>query len=99
MNSRKRTLRLISAALTSLFLINQTMMISAFATNITNPNGSPIPGQNGTYTLDPTAIIKNTDIGLRKYHDFDLSQGDIANLIFNDKYFINKFCSYIFLFV
>ena len=82
MNSRKRTLRLISAALTSLFLINQTMMISAFATNITNPNGSPIPGQNGTYTLDPTAIIKNTDIGLRKYHDFDLSQGDIANLIF-----------------
>ena len=82
MNSRKRTTRLISAALTSLFLLNQTMMISAFATNITNPTGIQITGQNGVYTIDPTAVIKDTDIGLRKYHDFELSQGDIANLIF-----------------
>ena len=69
MNSRKRTTRLISAALTSLFLLNQTMMISAFATNITNPTGIQITGQNGVYTIDPTAVIKDTDIGLRKYHD------------------------------
>ena len=82
MNSRKRTQKLVSAALTSLFLLHQTMMISAFATSITNPNGSPVPGQNGTYTINPSAIIKNTDIGYRKYLDFDLSKGDIANLIF-----------------
>ena len=81
MNSRKRTQRLVSAALTSLFLLHQTMMISAFATNITNvalTNG----GTGSTYNIDPTAVITNTDIGYRKYLDFELSQGDIANLIF-----------------
>ena len=77
MNSRKRTQKLVSAALTSLFLLHQTMMISAFATNITN-----VQGNNGVYDINPTALLKNTDIGLRKYLDFDLSKGDTANLIF-----------------
>ena len=77
----KRPKKLVTAVLTSLFITNQSMMLSALATNITN-----IQGVDGVYNINPTAIIKDngqyTDIGYRKYKDFTLDKGDVANLIF-----------------
>ena len=73
----KNSKRVICAVLTAAFIIQQSVFVSAMATNITN-----VTGNNGVYNIDPTAIIKNTDIGLRKYNNFDLSAGDIANLIY-----------------
>ena len=75
MDSRKRNQRIISAALTSLFMFQQTMMLSAFSTEITG-----VIGNNGIYNINPTAV--NGSMGYRKYNDFDLSKGDVANLNF-----------------
>lgn len=76
-NLRKNSRRAVSAMLTAVFLSQQTMILSAFATNIT-----AVQGNNGVYNINPTAVLKNTDIGLRKYERFELSKGDIANLIY-----------------
>ena len=76
-NLRKSSRRAISAMLTAVFLSQQTMVLSAFATNITN-----VQGNNGVYDINPTSVLKNSDIGLRKYERFELSKGDIANLIY-----------------
>ena len=69
--------RLLSIVLASLFIGHQSLLCQALATNITN-----VQGNNGVYNINPTSILKNTDIGLRKYENFDLSKGDIANLIY-----------------
>lgn len=76
-NFRKSSRRAISAMLTAIFLSQQTMILSAFATNITN-----VQGNNGVYDINPTSVLKNSDIGLRKYERFELSKGDVANLIY-----------------
>ena len=78
-NGRKRIL---SAMLTTLFMAQQTMLLSVGATEITGVNGT-----NGVYNINPTSIMKNsdgsfTDVGYRKYKDFVLSKDDVANLIF-----------------
>ena len=49
-NSRKRTKRIIASALTALFLVNQTMTLSVFASNITGVTN----GGHGTFNIDPT---------------------------------------------
>lgn len=61
----------IVVALLSLTLISS----SVAASDISNINGS-----NGIFNIDPSGI--NGDIGFRHYENFNLSQGDIANLIF-----------------
>ena len=48
---------------------------SVSATNITGINGS-----NGVYNITPEKV--NSDTGFRKYDNFTLSEGDIANLIY-----------------
>ncbi len=87
-NLRKHSKRAVSAVLTALFLSQQSMILSAVATEITAVNGN-----NGVYDVNPTAMIKNTDIGYRKYQRFELSQGDIANLIF--KYGVNDINTFV----
>lgn len=47
----------------------------ANATDITGVNGN-----NGIYDINPTD--KHGDVGFRQYNNFNLSEGDIANLIF-----------------
>ena len=74
MDIRKKTIAMV---LIALFISMQTLPLSAFATEITGVNGN-----NGVYNINPTALITGTDIGYRKYIDFNLSQGDIANLIY-----------------
>ena len=76
-NRSRRLRRIMAATLTTLFLSHQTMLLSVVATEI-----SGVTGNNGVYNIDPTAMINGTNIGYRKYTNFNLSEGDIANLIY-----------------
>ena len=76
MNSIKNK-RTVSLFLATLFICNQTILISAMASEITGVNGN-----NGVYNINPTAMINGSDIGYRKYKDFNLDKGDVANLIY-----------------
>ena len=66
--------RIVSALLTTLFISTNA---TAFSSEI-----SGIKGNNGVYNINPSAIINGTDIGYRKYKDFNLDKGDVANLIY-----------------
>mgnify|MGYP002625220170 CR=1 FL=1 len=68
----------VASALTFCFFLQQSFCMQVLATNIGGIDGNA----SGVYNIEPTAT--NGDIGLRKYYDFDLSEGDIANLIFHD---------------
>ncbi|MBR1461424.1 leukotoxin LktA family filamentous adhesin, partial [bacterium] len=67
----------IALTLSALFITMQMLPLKAIATEITG-----VTGNNGVYNINPTDWITGTDIGYRKYTNFDLSQGDVANLIF-----------------
>ena len=76
--------RVVATFLVAAFLGHQ-MILPVLASDISN-----VTGENGVYTIDPTAI--NSDVGFRKYNRFELSQGDIANFIMNyDGTDISKF--------
>ena len=81
--SGKNQKRTIAVLLTGLFMVQQTMGLSVFAAStisgITN-------GGSGSFNIDPTT--KNNGTGFRHYQDFNLGQGDVANLNFAD---INTF--------
>ena len=76
-NRSRKPKRIIAAALTTLFLSHQTMLLSVVATEI-----SGVTGSNGVYNITPSALINGSDIGYRKYNDFYLDKGDVANLIY-----------------
>ena len=73
----KTSKRIIAASLTGLFLVHQTMALTVVASEITGFNGN-----NGVFNIKPGAVIPGTDIGYTKYENFNLSKGDIANLIY-----------------
>ena len=81
--SGKNQKRTIAVLLTGLFMVQQTMGLSVFAAStisgVTN-------GGSGSFNIDP--ITKNNGTGFRHYQDFNLGQGDVANLNFAD---INTF--------
>lgn len=70
-NNRK----MVATALVISFLVQQSFMTSALASDI-----SGVTGNNGVYNINPTDVIGG--MGFRKYENFTLSKGDIANLIF-----------------
>ena len=83
LDTMKRQRRVIASLLTTFFLMQQSMVIPAMATEIggTNlPGGWLQPGANGQYDIAPGSI--NGTTGFRQYEKFNLSEGDIANLIF-----------------
>lgn len=67
--------KLLIAALSVGFIMQQAIMTGAFATDITG-----VTGNNGVYNITPGAI--RGDVGFRQYENFDLTRGDIANLIY-----------------
>ena len=69
--------RIVASALTALFVAQQSMLLSVAGSEITGVNGN-----NGIYDIHPGAVIPGTDIGYKKYENFNLSKGDIANLIY-----------------
>ena len=76
-SSRKNQKRVIASALTALFLTHQSMLLSVAASEI-----SGVTGNNGIFNIAPGARIPDSDIGYRKYQNFNLDKGDIANLIY-----------------
>ncbi len=75
--SRKNQRRIIASLLTGVFMLQQTMTLSVIATDITG-----VTGNNGVYNIDPTNV--NGTTGFRQYTNFNLSEGDIANLLYNN---------------
>ena len=69
--------RLVSVCLIFLFLLQQLMIVPVFATDITNVN--PTPG-TGHYDIHPD--FASGSMGFKHYNNFNLSEGDVANLIF-----------------
>ncbi len=65
----------VASALTFCFFLQQSFCLQVLATQISGTTGN-----NGIYNITPTAM--NGDIGFRKYKDFNLSEGDVANLIY-----------------
>ena len=80
-NRSSRSTRVLSILITALFTAQQAMLLTAGATNITGIANTP-GGTGATYNINPTGIIKNTDIGYRKYQNFNLSESDVANLMY-----------------
>lgn len=76
-SSAKRQKRIIASMLTTLFVAQQSMLLSVAASEI-----SGITGNNGTFNINPGAMIPDSDIGYRKYNNFVLDKGDVANLIY-----------------
>ena len=85
--------KLVAFVLTSLFFMQQTMILPAIATDITGFN---TPGADGQYNIHPDFV--HGDTGFRHYDNFNLSKGDVANLIFalqNGQIDVNKFVNFV----
>ena len=67
--------KLLAAVLSVSFVMQQSALMNVMATDITG-----VTGNNGIYNINPSDI--KGDTGFRQYENFNLSQGDIANLIF-----------------
>jgi len=79
MSRRLSKMNIAALVLAVSFAAQQSFMMNANAfTGPTNISG--ITGNNGVYDINPAKV--NGDIGLREYANFNLSRGDIANLIF-----------------
>ncbi|MBD5402793.1 leukotoxin LktA family filamentous adhesin, partial [bacterium] len=76
-NSRKRSKRVLASALTALFIAQQSMLLSVVASDITGVTN----GGHGTFNINPEHASGN--VGFRGYENFNLDQGDIANLIYH----------------
>ena len=84
--------KLVAFVLTSLFFMQQIMILPAIATDITGVG----PGENGQYNIHPDFV--HGDTGFRHYDNFNLSKGDVANLIFalqNGQIDVNKFVNFV----
>ena len=71
--------KVVASALTFCFFLQQSFCLQVLATNIT---GAGVTQNGNIFDIRPDA--SNGDIGYRKGQNFDLSKGDIANLIFHD---------------
>lgn len=69
--------KLVAFVLTSLFFMQQTMILPAFAeSNISGVAN----GESGSFDIHPD--FANGDFGFKHYGNFELGKGDVANLIF-----------------
>src|SRR5574344_1417699 len=75
--------RVLSGFLTLLFCLQHYLLIPVMAkSTISGVNGTTTNGSS-TYNINPD--FKTGDTGFKYYNSFNLSQGDIANLIFQLK--------------
>ncbi|MGN0030615.1 MAG: hypothetical protein ACI37Q_01510 [Candidatus Gastranaerophilaceae bacterium] len=78
---RKNNNTNIFTSLMILSLLSQQALIFPVCANASNITGvTPAGGANGEFNIKPD-VIKD-DLGFRHYNDFNLSEGDIVNLIF-----------------
>lgn len=69
--------QLIIAAMAAVLSVTSA---SADPSNITGITGIPNPSGGNIFNIDPATVSGN--VGYRHYNDFSLSEGDIANLIY-----------------
>ena len=86
MNRVFRIKRAIAGLLSCMFLMQQASFLPAFSSEITgsvsgNIDTNPINNGNNTQ-FDIHPDVAHGDFGFKHYTNFNLSQGDIANLIF-----------------
>ncbi len=76
--------RLVPLILCSVLVLQQSLANQASAGMVTDVNGKDIPTHPGTgaYELRPDAINKDALVGFKQFQDFKLSEGEIANFIF-----------------
>ena len=76
--------RLVPLILCSVLVLQQSLANQASAGTVTDVNGNDIPTHPGTgaYELRPDAINKDALVGFKQFQDFKLSEGEIANFIF-----------------
>ena len=76
--------RLVPLILCSVLVLQQSLANQASAGMVTDVNGNAIPTHPGTgaYELRPDAINKDALVGFKQFQDFKLSEGEIANFIF-----------------
>lgn len=76
--------RLVPLILCSVLVLQQSLANQASAGLVTDGNGNAIPTHPGTgaYELRPDAINKDALVGFKQFQDFKLSEGEIANFIF-----------------
>ena len=76
-NSKKRQQKIIASLLTGAFFLQQSIMLNAFASEI-----SGVTGSNGVFNINPEKTVDG--IGFRGYEKFNLDANDVANLNFSD---------------
>lgn len=82
-NGRKKNNRkLIASFLTGALVIQQATMLGALGA-VTSTNITGVTGSNGVYNINPKWTSGGGSIGARHYTNFNLKNGDVANLIFN----------------
>ena len=76
--------RLVPLILCSVLVLQQSLANQASAGTVTDVNGNAIPTHPGTgaYELRPDAINKDALVGFKQFQNFKLSEGEIANFIF-----------------
>ena len=87
--SRKNQRRIIASLLTGVFMMQPTML-TVVASEIVS-GGTAMTKTNGAYNIDPSSISGN--VGFREYTKFNLTEGDIANLIY--KYGANNIDTFV----
>ena len=81
MKSNKKNKRAIVLAVSSLLALQQAVVTPTIASTIIDAGGNTLkPGSGGNYDIRPDGF--NGDTGFKHFHEFNLSQGDIANFIF-----------------
>ena len=75
--------RRVVASILSLLMVMQQSALSVMASNITNWNGDAMMKnpQTGAYHITPDMVNEALRTGFRKFRDFNLSAGDIANFL------------------
>ena len=75
--------RVVASVLSLLMVMQQSALLQAMAaTSITNANGQALSADNGMYNITPDMVNKNARLGFRKFGQFTLDKGDVANFIF-----------------
>ena len=74
--------RITALALSMMLVLQQSFALQVLAsTSITNADGSPIAGNNGTWNIGPDAV--NGNVGFKQFDKINLEQGDVLNFIYS----------------
>ena len=74
--------RVVASVLSLLMVMQQSATYQAVATTITDINGNALGQIGGQYQITPDMVNEAKGVGFRKFQDFNLSKGDVANFLF-----------------